>query len=73
MGIGSLPLFFITVNLRSYILQLKVNARGAKFDHFGNKMRWFGYKIHLSVDTESDLSMALTVTPDDGNDGDVGP
>lgn len=51
-----------------------VNATwGVKSDSFGKKLRWFGYKIHLSVDTYSDLPMALMVTPANRNDGDLGP
>lgn len=46
---------------------------GAKFDSFGNKLSWFGYKIHLAVDTKSELPMALEVTPAHINDGDMGP
>lgn len=43
------------------------------FDSFGNKLSWFGYKIHLAVDTNSELPMALKVTPAHINDGDMGP
>jgi len=51
-----------------------VNATwGAKFDSFGNKLTWFGYKIHLAVDTKSELPVALEVTPAHVNDGDMGP
>ena len=51
-----------------------INATwGIKSDTFGKKMRWFGYKIHLSTDTASDLPMAIIVTPANRNDGDVGP
>ena len=46
---------------------------GAKFDSFGNKLSWFGYKIHLAVDTKSELPVALEVTPAHVNDGDMGP
>lgn len=46
---------------------------GAKFDSFGNKITWFGYKMHLSVDTKSELPMAIEVTPAHMNDGDVAP
>jgi transposase len=46
---------------------------GAKFDSFGNKLTWFGYKIHLAVDTKSELPVALDVTPAHVNDGDMGP
>src|SRR5690606_1711632 len=44
-----------------------------KFDSFGNKIKWFGYKLHLAVDTVSELPMALSVTPAHVNDGDMGP
>jgi len=51
-----------------------INARwGAKFDSFKNKLTWFGYKLHLAVDTESELPIALEVTPAHVNDGDMGP
>nr|WP_223275749.1 transposase [Paenibacillus elgii] len=46
---------------------------GAKFDSFGNKITWFGYKLHLAVDTKSELPMALSVTPAHVNDGDMAP
>lgn len=48
-------------------------AWGAKLDTFGNKITWFGYKIHLAVDTKSELPIALKVTPAHINDGDMGP
>lgn len=54
--------------------ELTGNANwGAKFGSFGNKVKWFGYKIHLAVDTASELPMALTVTPAHVNDGDKAP
>jgi transposase, IS5 family len=31
---------------------------GAKYDTFGNKLTWFGYKIHLAVDTHSELPIS---------------
>ena len=46
---------------------------GAKYDTFRNKITWFGYKIHLAVDTDSELPVALEVTPANVNDGDMGP
>jgi transposase, IS5 family len=46
---------------------------GAKFDSFGNKVKWFGYKLHLAVDTKSELPMSLEVTPAHVNDGDMAP
>ena len=45
---------------------------GAK-DSFGNTVTWFGYKLHLAVDTESELPIAFEVTPANVNDGDLGP
>ena len=44
---------------------------GAKYDTFGNKIAWFGYKIHLAVDTHSELPIALAVTPANVYDGDM--
>lgn len=46
---------------------------GAKFDSFRNKLTWFGYKIHLAVDADTDLPVALDVTGAHVNDGDMGP
>ena len=46
---------------------------GAKFDSFGNKITWFGYKHHLAVDTKSELPIALEVTPAHVNDGEKAP
>jgi len=46
---------------------------GAKYDTFKNKLTWFGYKIHLAVDTSSELPLALEVTPANIYDGDMGP
>lgn len=52
----------------------KKNATwGSKFDSHGNKITWFGYKVHLAVDTKSELPIALEVTPAHVNDGDLGP
>jgi len=36
---------------------------GAKLDTNGNQHTWFGYKLHLAVDTASELPLAVTVTP----------
>ncbi|MCF8565015.1 transposase [Alicyclobacillus tolerans] len=44
---------------------------GAKYDTFGNKLTWFGYKIHLAVDTVSELPVALKVTPAPVYDGEM--
>ncbi len=46
---------------------------GAKLDSFGNKITWFGYKLHLAVDADSELPVALEVTPAHVNDGDMAP
>ncbi|WP_339257633.1 transposase [Paenibacillus sp. FSL P2-0136] len=54
--------------------ELTGNANwGVKLDTFGNKVKWFGYKLHLAVDTKSDLPIALNVTPAHVNDGDEEP
>lgn len=54
--------------------ELTGNANwGAKFDSFGNKVKWFGYKLHLAVDTASELPIALSVTPAHVNEGDMAP
>jgi IS5 family transposase len=50
-----------------------VNNKGAKFDSFSNKITWFGHKVHLSVDTISELPIAIEVTPTHVNDGEVDP
>ena len=44
---------------------------GVKRDTYGNTMRWFGYKIHLAVDTQSELPIALAVTPANVFDGEM--
>ncbi|WP_321166143.1 transposase [Bacillus sp. FJAT-28004] len=46
---------------------------GAKFDSFRNKVKWFGYKLHLDIDTTRELPMALSITPAHVNDGDMAP
>ena len=43
---------------------------GAKYDTFGNKLTWFGYKIHLAVDTQSELPYP-EVTPAHVYDGEM--
>lgn len=54
--------------------ELTGNANwGVKLDTFGNKVKWFGYKLHLAVDTKSELPITLKVTPAHVNDGDEGP
>nr|WP_284200187.1 transposase [Alicyclobacillus sacchari] len=44
---------------------------GAKYDTFGNKLTWFGYKVHLAVDAKSELPIALDVTPANVYDGEM--
>lgn len=44
---------------------------GGKYDTFGNKLTWFGYKVHLAVDTASELPVALDVTPANVYDGEM--
>ena len=46
---------------------------GAKYDTFRNKITWFGYKIHLAVDADTDLPVAVEVTGAHVNDGDMAP
>ena len=41
----------------------------SKKDTHGNQVRWFGWKIHLAVDTKSELPVAVNVTPASVNDG----
>ncbi len=41
---------------------------GAKRDTNGNQHAWFGYKVHLAIDTASELPLAVTVTPASHND-----
>jgi IS5 family transposase len=54
--------------------ELTGNANwGVKLDTFGNKVKWFGYKLHLAVDAKSELPIALKITPAHVNDGDEGP
>jgi IS5 family transposase len=44
---------------------------GAKYDTFGNQLTWFGYKMHLAVDTVSELPVSVEVTPAHVYDGEV--
>lgn len=41
---------------------------GAKRDSKGNQITWFGYKIHACVDADSELPIAITVTPASNHD-----
>ena len=36
---------------------------GVKQNTDGNKIAWFGYKLHIATDTKSELPIALEVTP----------
>ena len=36
---------------------------GSKLDSHGNQVTWFGYKLHLAVDADTGLPLALEVTP----------
>lgn len=58
-------------NFLSDELDLRPYAR--KFDTFRNKITWFGFKLHIAVDTESELPVVLNVMPAHVNDGDMGP
>ena len=44
---------------------------GAKLDTYRNKLTWFGYKIHLAVDADTDLPVALEITGAHVNDGEM--
>ncbi|SHL00912.1 IS5/IS1182 family transposase [Desulforamulus aeronauticus] len=41
---------------------------GAKRDTHGNQITWFGYKAHIAVDCQSELPIALMVTPANTHD-----
>jgi transposase len=41
---------------------------GKKKDSHGNDVKWFGWKLHLGVDCESELPVSLDVTPASVND-----
>ena len=42
---------------------------GAKSDTDGNKIRWFGYKLHILVDCKSELPLSILVSPASYYDG----
>lgn len=44
---------------------------GSKHDTNGNQTRWYGYKLHLSCDTSSELPISFKVTPANANDSKV--
>lgn len=42
---------------------------GSKRDTDGNRIKWFGYKLHIATDVKSELPVALMVTPASIHDG----
>ncbi|QGU94944.1 transposase [Clostridium bovifaecis] len=44
---------------------------GAKRDTDGNKIRWFGYKLHILVDCKSELPLSILMSPASYSDGDL--
>lgn len=36
---------------------------GSKKDTHGNQIKWFGFKLHATVDSKSELPIAIEVTP----------
>jgi len=42
---------------------------GSKYDSHHNKITWFGWKVHLAVDTSSELPLAISLTPANESDG----
>ena len=44
---------------------------GAKRDTHGNKVKWFGWKLHILCDTKSELPLEILVTPASVYDGTV--
>ena len=42
---------------------------GSKFDSHHNKITWFGWKVHLVVDTTSELPLAISLTPANKSEG----
>lgn len=43
---------------------------GAKRDTYGNKICWFGYKLHILVDCYRDLPLSILLSPASYSDGD---
>ena len=43
---------------------------GAKFDSHGNMKAWFGWKLHLVVDSESEIPLDFKLSPANEADGD---
>lgn len=44
---------------------------GAKRDTDGNKIRWFGYKLHILADCKSELPLSILLSPASYSDGDL--
>lgn len=44
---------------------------GAKCDTNGNKIKWFGWKLHIIADCKSELPICILNTPASINDGDA--
>jgi transposase len=44
---------------------------GSKRDTNGNQIRWFGWKVHIAVDTKSELPIAVRVTPASTHDANM--
>jgi IS5 family transposase len=42
---------------------------GSKRDTDGNRIKWFGYKLHIATDVKSELPVALMATPASIHDG----
>ncbi|MCY6354455.1 transposase [Clostridium sp. ZS2-4] len=44
---------------------------GAKNDTDGNKIKWFGFKLHILADCKSELPLSILLSPASYNDGDM--
>lgn len=44
---------------------------GMKLDTNGNRIKWFGYKLHIAADTDSELPLSILVTPANKYDSEV--
>lgn len=44
---------------------------GAKNDTDGNKIRWFGFKLHILADCKSELPLSILLSPASYSDGDL--
>ena len=36
---------------------------GAKYDSHKNRIRWFGYKLHIACDTKAEIPISFSLTP----------